>query len=45
MNVYLPNGYADMGKIMSLPYPLIFVIGGRGTGKTYGACKELLALP
>lgn len=45
MNVYLPNGYADMKKIMSLPYPLIFVIGGRGTGKTYGACKELLALP
>lgn len=45
MNVYLPNGYADMHKIMSLPYPLIFVIGGRGTGKTYGACKELLDLP
>lgn len=45
MNVYLKNGYADMGKIMSLPYPLIFVIGGRGTGKTYGACKELLGLP
>lgn len=44
MNVYLSNGYADMEKIMALPYPLIFVIGGRGTGKTYGACKVLLDL-
>lgn len=34
-----------MHKIMSLPYPLIFVIGGRGTGKTYGAVKEILDLP
>ena len=45
MNIYLNNGYADMAKIMALPYPLIFVIGGRGTGKTYGAVKEILDLP
>ena len=45
MNIYLKNGFADMGKIMSLPYPLIFVIGGRGTGKTYGAVEVLLNLP
>lgn len=45
MNIYLNNGIADMHKIMSLPYPLIFVIGGRGTGKTYGAVKEILDLP
>ena len=45
MNIYLNNGFADMHKIMSLPYPLIFVIGGRGTGKTYGAVKEILDLP
>ena len=45
MNLYEPSGYADMKKIMSLPYPFIFVVGGRATGKTYGACKELLALP
>lgn len=45
MNLYLDNGYADMKKIMALPYPFIFVVGGRGTGKTYGACEELLDLP
>lgn len=45
MNLYEQNGYADMKKIMSLPYPFIFVVGGRATGKTYGACKVLLDLP
>lgn len=45
MNIYLDNGYADMHKIMNLPYPFIFVIGGRGTGKTYGAVNEILTLP
>lgn len=30
---------------MALPYPFIFVVGGRGTGKTYGACEQLLKLP
>lgn len=45
MNIYLENGFADMHKIMALPYPLIFVIGGRGTGKTYGAVDVLLNLP
>lgn len=45
MNLYLENGYADMHKILNLPYPFIFCVGGRGTGKTYGACRELLQLP
>lgn len=45
MDIYLKNGYADMNKIMNLPYPFIFVIGGRGTGKTYGAVDVLLNLP
>lgn len=45
MNLYLNNGYADMHSIMSWPYPFVFVVGGRGTGKTYGACRELLQLP
>lgn len=45
MKLYLENGYADMKAILKLPYPFIFVVGGRGTGKTYGACKELLQLP
>lgn len=35
--LYLDNGYLNMGEVFSLPYPFIFIIGGRGTGKTYGA--------
>lgn len=38
-NLYLPNGYLDMGAVISAPYPFIIVIGARGTGKTYGALK------
>lgn len=45
MNLFLDNGYADMHAIMTLPYPFIFVIGGRGTGKSYGAMRELLDMP
>lgn len=42
INYYLENGYADMHSLMGLDVPIIFIIGGRGTGKTYGALKELL---
>ena len=42
MNYYLPSGYVDMAKIIEQPYPFIFLIHGRGTGKTYGACKYVL---
>lgn len=35
--LYLDNGYLDMRKVINLPYPFIFVVGGRGTGKTFGA--------
>lgn len=45
MNFYLSSGYLDVDKIMSLNYPFIFVLGGRGTGKTYGVCKWLLEHP
>lgn len=39
---YLESGYIDMQKIIEMPFPFIFVMHGRGTGKTYGACKYLL---
>lgn len=39
MNIYLDNGYLDIGAILSLGQPWVFVVGGRGTGKTYGALK------
>lgn len=37
MSIYLDNGYIDIEKILSYDMPFNFVIGGRGTGKTYGA--------
>ena len=37
--LYLSNGYLDTDKIIEMEYPFIFVIGGRGVGKTYGALR------
>ena len=39
MSIYLENGYLDINKILSYKIPFNFIIGGRGTGKTYGALK------
>lgn len=41
MNYYDQNGYIDMGKIIAIKCPFIFLVHGRGTGKTYGMCKFL----
>ena len=40
MNIYLKNGYIDIKKILRLEQPFNFIVGGRGTGKTYGALKS-----
>lgn len=45
MNFYLSNGYANMPAMIEMPYPFIFILGGRGTGKTYGGCEWLLDHP
>lgn len=37
MGLYLSNGYLDFRGIRDKGYPYNFLIGGRGTGKTYGA--------
>jgi hypothetical protein len=37
MNIYDENGYVDIEVILSINIPFIFIIGGRSTGKTYGA--------
>ena len=37
MNLYLDNGYLDTKSVIDMPYPFVFCVGGRGTGKTYGA--------
>lgn len=42
MNIYLENGYLNMKDIIHQGYPFIFIIGARGTGKTYGALKSLI---
>lgn len=37
MNLYLKDGWVNMREIFALPMPFVYVIGGRGTGKTFGA--------
>lgn len=39
MKLFDDNGYLDMGEIIGTGYPFIFIVGGRGIGKTYGALK------
>ena len=41
-DLYLENGYVNMAKIIETDVPFIFVIGGRGTGKTYGTLQYML---
>ncbi len=40
MGIYLSSGYVDIAKILNYKVPFNFIIGGRGTGKTYGALKH-----
>lgn len=42
MRIYQENGYLDMELILSINIPFIFIIGGRGTGKTYGALEYVI---
>lgn len=39
MGFYLPTGYLDFDKVMQLGQPFTLIIGGRGSGKTYGALQ------
>lgn len=39
MRLFDDSGYLDMGSIITSGYPFIFIVGGRGIGKTYGALK------
>lgn len=40
MGLYLGNGFCDVRYILNRGVPFSFVVGGRGTGKTFGALKE-----
>lgn len=39
MGIYLDNGYLNIERILSYGVPFNFIVGGRGTGKTYGTLK------
>lgn len=39
MSYYNADGYIDMRKIRALGLPWCFLVGGRGTGKTFGALE------
>lgn len=39
MGLYLPNGYVDIRWILAQGLTFNFLVGGRGTGKTYGALQ------
>lgn len=42
MRLYESNGYANMPDIIESETPFVLVIGGRGTGKTWGGLRYLL---
>ena len=42
MNLFCDNGYLNMKDIIESPYPFIFMVLSRGTGKTFGALKYAL---
>lgn len=42
MSLYLENGYLNIDYVLSKKCPFTLVIGGRGTGKTYGAISYAL---
>lgn len=39
MKLYDENGYLCFDEILKTKLPFIFIVGGRGSGKTYGALK------
>lgn len=43
MNLYLPSGYFNFEAVAKKNIPFNIIIGGRGTGKTFGALKYALA--
>ena len=42
MTLYDDNGYFDIGRVLASKLPFIFVVGGRGTGKTFSSLKYVL---
>lgn len=42
MKLYSDNGYLNIEAVLNIDVPFIFVVGGRGTGKTFGALKYVV---
>ena len=42
MKLYDNNGYVNIPEVLKHEATFIFIYGGRGTGKTYGALKEMI---
>ena len=42
MKLYNENGWLDVHAINALKYPFVFVLGGRGVGKTYGNADDIV---
>lgn len=42
MRLYDNNGYVNIPEVLKHEATFIFIYGGRGTGKTYGALKEMI---
>lgn len=42
MDLYLENGFLNMGAVLRDRHPFIIMIGARGTGKTYGTLKAAI---
>ena len=42
MGVYLENGFADIRGMLNRGMAFNFVVGGRGTGKTFGALLDIV---
>ena len=42
MKLYLDSGYVNIPAILAMGLPFNFVIGGRGTGKTYTTLKSVV---
>ena len=42
MQIYDDNGYVNIPKILEHEAVFIFIYGGRGTGKTYGALQDAI---
>lgn len=41
-SLYLENGYLNVQKVLSYGLPFNFIVGGRGTGKTFGSLQYVL---